>query len=480
MKTYDMIVIGSGPSGRRAAIQSAKLGKSALVVEKGRRVGGVSVHTGTIPSKTLRETVLNLTGWRERGFYGRAYRVKKDIGSDDLLARLYKTLDHEVDVLEHQFARNSVDTVWGTARFLGPNRIEVVADNGERTEFCAENVLIAVGTRPFRPDYVPFNGSNVLDSDEIIEIGKLPRSLTVIGAGVIGVEYATIFSALDVSVTLIEPRSSFLDFIDREIIDEFVHDLRDRGMAIRLGDKVDSIVMENGWPVAVLSGGRRIRSEALLFAAGRVGSVDSLNLAAAGLETDHRGRITVDPKTFATSVPGIYAAGDVIGFPSLASTSMEQGRVAACHAFGMPLPPAPDYFPYGIYAVPEISTVGMGEEEVRTRGIPYECGIARFRETSRGHIMGLNTGMMKMIFSLKTRRLLGVHIVGEGATELIHIGQAVLNLKGTIDYFIENTFNYPTLAEAYKIAGLDAWNRMSRLSTVQVPEMAEVAEAADV
>ncbi|WP_099558746.1 Si-specific NAD(P)(+) transhydrogenase [Hartmannibacter diazotrophicus] len=467
MQTYDMIVIGSGPAGRRAAVQSAKLGKKTLVVEKGRRVGGVSVHTGTIPSKTLRETVLNLTGYRERGFYGRAYRVKKDIQSDDLLQRLYKTLDHEVDVLEHQFARNAVETTWGTARFVGPNRVEVTSETGERMEYGAKNVLIAVGTRPFRPEYVPFNGTNVLDSDEIIEIGRLPRTLTVIGAGVIGVEYATIFSALDVKVTLIEPRNSFLDFIDRELIDEFTHELRDRGMAIRLGDKVESIAMADGHPVCTLTGGRLVRSEALLFAAGRVGAIETLNLESVGLAVDHRGRLKVDPKTFETEVPGIYAAGDVIGFPSLASTSMEQGRVAACHAFKMPLPPAPEYFPYGIYAVPEISTVGMTEEEVRQRGIPYECGIARFRETSRGHIMGLNTGMMKMIFSLKTRRLLGVHIVGEGATELIHIGQAVLNLKGTIDYFIENTFNYPTLAEAYKIAGLDAWNRMAGASVVE-------------
>ncbi|MBH0237079.1 Si-specific NAD(P)(+) transhydrogenase [Methylobrevis albus] len=463
MRDYDMIVIGSGPSGRRAAVQSAKLGKSVLVIEKGRRVGGVSVHTGTIPSKTLRETVLNLTGWRERGFYGRAYRVKKDIQADDLMQRLFKTLDHEVDVLEHQFARNAVDTVLGTAHFVDQHRIAVTNDAGETTEFVGRNVLIAVGTRPFRPDYVPFDGRHVLDSDEIVDLSRLPRSLTVIGAGVIGVEYATIFSALDVAVTLVEPRTSFLDFIDREIIEEFTHDLRDRGIIIRLGDAVDSIETDaGGWPVAKLAGGRRVRSEMLLFAAGRVGAVDGLGLAAIGVVTDHRGRLTVDPKTFQTTVPHIYAAGDVIGFPSLASTSMEQGRVAACHAFEMPLPPAPDYFPYGIYAVPEISTVGMSEEEVRKRGIPYECGIARFRETSRGHIMGLNTGMMKMIFSLKTRRLLGCHIVGEGATELIHIGQAVLNLKGTIDYFIENTFNYPTLAEAYKIAGLDAWNRMSR------------------
>jgi len=460
---YDLIVIGSGPAGRRAAIQAAKLGRSTLVVENRARVGGVSVHTGTIPSKTLRETVLNLTGWRERGFYGRAYRVKKNIEGSDLNARLSKTLGHEIDVLEHQFARNGVRTISGVARFTGPNRVEVTGVHGEIFPFDADRILVAVGTVPYRPDNIPFNTTNILDSDALISEPRVPRSLTVIGAGVIGIEYATIFSALDVPVTLIEPRDSFLDFIDREIIDDFVHQLRDRGVSIRLGSSVEKIEVDGqGWPICILNDGRRIRSEMLLYAAGRIGATANLGLDSCGLEADHRGRLTVDPQTFQTSVPHIYAAGDVVGFPSLASTSMEQGRIAACHAFGAPLSPAPQYFPYGIYAVPEISTIGLSEQEVRERGIPCECGIARFRETSRGHIMGLETGMMKMIFALEDRRLLGVHIIGEGATELIHIGQAVLNLGGTLDYFVENTFNYPTLAEAYKIAALDAWNRMPK------------------
>jgi NAD(P) transhydrogenase len=461
MNSYDFIVIGSGPSGRRAAIQAAKLGRSVLVVDKGRRVGGVSVHTGTIPSKTLRETVLNLTGWRERGFYGRAYRVKKDIQAKDLMARLHMTLDHEVDVLEHQFARNAVTTLRGMARFLDTHRIEVTLDSGDIRVLTGERFLLAVGTRPYRPADVPFNGHSILDTDEIVEIPRLPRSLTVVGGGVVGVEYATIFSALDVSVALVEARHGILEFIDDELIEDFTHQLRDRGMALRFGCKVARIEFENDWPVTVLENGRRLRSEMLLYAAGRVGATDALNLDCCGLVADNRGRLKVDPATFQTEVPHIYAAGDAIGFPSLASTSMEQGRIAACHAFHMPMPPAPEFFPYGIYSVPEISTVGMSEQEVRKREIPYECGIARFRETSRGHIMGLNAGLLKMLFALDTRRLLGVHIVGEGATELVHIGQAVLNLQGTLDYFIENTFNYPTLAEAYKIAALDAWNRMT-------------------
>ena len=457
---YDFIVIGSGPSGRRAAIQAAKLGNSVLVVEGRTKVGGVSVHTGTIPSKTLRETALNLSGWRERGFYGRSYRVKKDIGSEDLSMRLTKTLTHEVDVLEHQFLRNGVVTMAGFARFVDPHRIAITSPDESELVVEGKRILVAVGTRPYRPETIDFADPDIMDSDDVVDLPRLPRSLAVVGAGVIGIEYATIFSALDVAVTVIEPRETFFDFVDGEIVDEFVHQLRDRGVVFRMGSKVSAIEKTAGGVVTTTEDGRSTTSEMLLYAAGRMGATDDLGIENCGLEADSRGRLSVNPDTLQTDVPHIYAAGDVIGFPSLASTSMEQGRIAACHAFDMPLPPAPQFFPYGIYAVPEISTVGMSEQEVRQKGINYECGIARFRETSRGQIMGLQQGMMKMIVSNATRRLLGVHIIGEGATELIHIGQAVLNLKGTIDYFIENTFNYPTLAEAYKIAALDAWNRM--------------------
>lgn len=457
-----MIVIGSGPSGRRAAVQSAKLGKSVLVVDKGRRLGGVSVHTGTIPSKTLRETVLNLSGWRERGFYGRGYRVKQDISVSDLIARLHKTLDHEVEVLQHQFMRNAVRSVAAAARFSGPNTVELTSEAGVHSEAEFVNALVSVGTRPHRPENIPFDRKRVFDSDDILELEALPRTLTVIGGGVIGVEYATIFSALDVPVTLIESRNTILDFVDGELVDDFMHQMRDRGMTIRLGSAVKEVnVLPNGVET-VLTDGRVVRTDILLYAAGRSGNVGSLGLDKVGIKADSRGRIEVNPQTFQTTVPHIYATGDVIGFPSLASTSMEQGRVAACHAFGIALPPPPATFPYGIYAVPEISTVGLSEEQVRKSGETYECGVARFRETSRGHIMGVDSGFLKLIFSQDTRRLLGAHIVGEGATELIHIGQAVINLGGTVDFFVNNTFNYPTLAEAYKIAGLDAWNRMGR------------------
>lgn len=460
MSHYDLIIIGSGPAGRAAAIQAGKLKRRVLVIDRKDRLGGVSVHTGTIPSKTLRETVLNLSGWRERSFYGRSYRVKDNIGAEDLKTRMHMTLDHEVDVLEHQFNRNHVDTLHGMARFVDDKTIEVATEAGEVTRLTADRFLISTGTKTYRPENVPFNGRTVVDSDEFLELARIPRSLIVVGAGVIGVEYATMFSALDVRVTLIEPRETFLDFIDRALIQDFTHQIRENGVDLRLGSAIERIEDASDHVEVSLANGRHVRAEMLLFAAGRMGATDSLNLKAAGLTTDHRGRIEVNRKTYQTAVPHIYAAGDVIGHPSLASTSVQQGRVAACHALETPTLPESPWFPYGIYSVPEISTCGMSEEEMQERGIPYEVGIARFRETSRGHIMGLEHGMLKMLFSLKTRRVLGVQIVGEGATELIHIAQAVLNLKGTVDYFVQNTFNYPTLAEAYKIAGLDAFNRM--------------------
>lgn len=467
---YDLIVIGSGPAGRRAAIQAAKVGRRVLIVEQGRRVGGVSVHTGTIPSKSLRETVLNLTGWRERGFYGQAYRAKQLITAADLQKRLHLTLDHEVEVLEHQFVRNHVETVHGHACFICPHEILVHGAKVGKQQFKADRFVVAVGTTPHRPKTIPFDGRTVLDSDEILNIEKLPRSMTIVGAGVIGIEYATIFNALDIHITLIDNQRKILPFVDREIVDAFVHDLRERGVSLRLGCSIKSVeVADNGcW--TELGGDRRVQSEMLLYSAGRTGATTGLGLEAAGLRADSRGRLSAHPETFQTSVPHIYAAGDVIGFPSLASTSAEQGRIAACHALGLPAHEPPKHHPYGIYSVPEMSTCGLTEEDVQARSIPYEVGIARLRETARGHIMGLRVGMMKLLFSLKTRRLLGVHIVGEGATELIHIGQAVLNLRGTLEYFIENSFNFPTLAEAYKIAALDAFNRMPQCTKSKGPQ----------
>ncbi|MXO70123.1 Si-specific NAD(P)(+) transhydrogenase [Alteraurantiacibacter buctensis] len=474
MAQYDFVVLGSGPAGRRAAIQAAKLGRSVLVVDDRSKVGGVSVHTGTIPSKTLRETALNLSGWRERGFYGRSYRAKADLCSDDLQMRMRRTFEHEVAVLEHQFARNGVHVMVGRGRFDGPGRVVVEREEDGRCfeqVVAADKVLIAVGTAPFRPPHIPFNDVNVFDSDSFIAKPRLPRSLTVVGGGVIGVEYATIFAALDVPVTLIDPRPKLLDFIDDEIVAHLVHLMRDNGVALRLGGMVDRIrFAANGNPVCMLEDGRQVSSEMVLLTSGRCGATASLDLASVGLEVDRRGYLEVDRTSFQTSVPGIYAAGDVVGFPCLASVSMEQGRAAACHAFGAPVVGEGASNPYGVYSVPELSSVGMTEQKVREAGIAYECGVARFRETSRGHIMGMDYGVLKLICEVGSRRVLGVHIVGEGASELIHIGQAVINLSGTVDYFVDNSFNYPTLAEGYKIAALDVWNRL-QAQAAQVVEL---------
>lgn len=464
MSHFDFVVLGAGPAGRRAAIQAAKLGKSVLVVDDRSKVGGVSVHTGTIPSKTLRETALNLSGWRERAFYGQGYRTRATIESGDLNQRIAKTFDYEVAVLEHQFARNGVRTLSGRGHFVGPNEIAVTRElHGSHVEerVTADKILISVGTRPYRPTHIPFNRTNVLDSDSFILQPRMPRSLTVVGAGVIGLEYATIFSALDIPVTLIEPRERLLEFMDGEIVDHLVHSMRERGITLRLGCSLAHVhFSEDGNPICQLADGRLIGSEMVLFAAGREGATSGLNLESCGLAADKRGRLEVERTTFQTAQPHIYAAGDVIGFPSLASTSMEQGRAVACHAFGSAIEADDQKPPYGVYAVPELSSVGMTEEAARDAGISYECGIARFRETSRGHIMGLESGILKLICDRDSRKLIGVHVIGEGASELVHIGQAVLNLGGTIDYFVENSFNYPTLAEGYKVAALDLWNRL--------------------
>ncbi len=467
---YDLIVIGGGPAGKRGAIQAAKANKSVLVVDKGRTIGGVSVHTGTIPSKTMRETILNLSGWREREFYGRGYKVKQDITAADLQKRLRLTIQHEVEVLDNQFDRNNVDRISGLGKFVDKHTISITTPEGEVRCIEFNKMLLTVGTRPYRPAFIPFDGKRILDSDEIIDTEVLPKSLIIIGAGVIGVEYASIFNSLGIPVTLIEPRDNILDFLDDEIVDCLLQDLRGRGVVVSIGTNVVNIKSTGDRCFVKLEDGRVYQSDMMLFTGGRVGSTQNLGLEFCGLEADARGLISVHGNTFQTKVPHIYAAGDVVGFPSLASTSMAQGRIAACHAFDIPMSSPPDYFPYGIYTVPEISTIGLTERALKASNVPYQCGIAQLRETSRGQIMGVQTGMMKMIFSIDTQQLLGVHIIGEGATELIHIGQAVLNLGGKLDFFINNIFNYPTLAEAYKVAALDAWNKMQNITLEAVAD----------
>lgn len=458
MAHFDFLVIGSGPAGQRGAIQAAKLGKRVTLVDRWPAVGGVSVHTGTIPSKTLREAILYLSGWRQRGFYGRDYRLKQGIGIADLMQRLKITIEHETAVVQDQLRRNGVEIVHGVASFAGSHQLRVQTADGKFTEYEAEKILIATGTRPRRPANVPFDDDIVLDSDSLLRMRRIPQTLAVIGGGVIGVEYASMFNALDVQVLLVHERPAILHFLDQDIASELLRHLQENGMVLVTGETVESIEREGDKVVTRLANDRRLSSDALLFSAGRIGCTTGLKLEHAGLSADERHYLKVN-EYGQTTVPHIYAAGDVIGFPSLASTSMEQGRLAACHAFGREACTTPAFFPYGIYSVPEISMIGQTEQELAAQGIAYDVGRAKFRETARGQILGLQEGLLKMIFARDDGRLLGVHIVGEGATELIHIGQAVIALNGTLNYFLTSVFNYPTLAEAYKVAALDAWNR---------------------
>ena len=470
---YDLLVIGSGPGGQRAAIQAAKLGKKVAVVEKQAVVGGVCTNTGTIPSKTFREAVVHLTGYHERGLYGDSFMVKEDLSIQDLLLRTNAVIAHELDVIRSQLHRNGVEVILAEASFSGPHTLRLrdvrPGSEGSEREVSAEKIVIAVGTRAARDPRIPCDGQRVLISDDILNMTCLPRSMTVIGGGVIGCEYASMFAALGVRVTLVDKRPRLLEFVDDEIADILAYQLRQNRMTLRLGEDVRDVQHVTdplGERVRVtLQSGKEITSDVVLYAVGRTGAVDGLNLGAAGLEADGRGRIKVD-ELYRTAQPHIYAVGDVIGFPSLASVSLEQGRLAACHAFGIPTQSVPELFPYGIYTIPEISMVGKTEEELTAAGVPYEIGKAHYREIARGQIIGDREGTLKLIFHLGTRALLGVHIIGAGASELVHIGQAVMAFGGTVDYFVNTVFNYPTLAECYKTAALDGINRLG-----PVPEL---------
>jgi NAD(P) transhydrogenase len=461
---YDLIVIGSGPGGQRAAIQGAKADRRVAVVERQLELGGVCVNTGTIPSKTLREAVMHLSGFRERSFYGSSYTVKQQITMQDLLFRTNHVIKHEQDVTRNQLQRNGVEVLTGTGKLLDNHRVRIESGAGHGTqEVTAEKIILAVGTTATKSAKIPFDGETVFTSDEILCLDKLPKTLTVVGAGVIGTEYTTIFSTLGVRITLIDKRPILLDFVDDEIADALAYQMRENSVTLRLGEEVSSIEHveeENGKRVKILlQSGKQILTERVLYSIGRTGNTAKLGLENAGLAADERGRIAVN-EHYQTAVENIYAVGDVIGFPSLASTSMEQGRLAACHAFGLESSSVPSLFPYGIYTIPEISMVGRSEEELTAANIPYEIGKARYREIARGQIIGDNTGLLKLIFQPQTLELLGVHIIGEGASELVHIGQAVLTFNGKIDYFIKTVFNYPTLAECYKTAALDGLNRL--------------------
>jgi NAD(P) transhydrogenase len=456
---FDLIVIGSGPAGQKGAIAAAKLGRSVAIIDKKAMYGGVSLHGGTIPSKTLREAILYLFGLRQRGFYGQDYTVKEEINHEDLLMRVRMVEDREMGVIRDQLKRNRIQMFFGVASFTDSKTVFV---QGEKEEFTltADNFLIACGTHPAGNPDIPFDGKHIIDVDKIVDLEELPRKLIVVGAGVIGLEYASMFAAMDIEVTLIDQRTTILDFVDYEIIDRLKHSLMDEHTVFRLGETVKEVEKEREDLVKVtLDSGKVVRGDTFLYAVGRQTNTDSLNLDAIGLTTDARGRLAVD-NNFRTEVDNVYAAGDVIGFPALAATSMEQGRLASCNMFCSPATSSHELLPYGIYTIPEISMVGKTEQELTRNKIPYEFGTARYDELAKGQILGVKSGFVKILFDPVTLKLLGVHIIGDQAAELIHIGQVVLSLGGTMEYFRETVFNYPTLAEAYKVAAFNGLNKL--------------------
>jgi NAD(P) transhydrogenase len=460
MQPYELIVIGSGPGGQRAAIQAVKAGKRVALVEKQSAVGGVCINTGTIPSKTMREAVLHLSGFYDQSFYGANYHAKDHITMADLNFRVQRVIENEVSVIGDQLKRNGVDLIHGTGRFTDPHHIRVENNNGF-SDLEGEYIILATGTKPAVNPKVPINGRNIINSDQILAMPQVPRTLIVVGGGVVGVEYACMFATLGVRVIIVEKRPRLLEFADTEMVEALSYHMRDRRATMRLSEEVESVEeLSDGKVAANLVSKKRIIADALLYAVGRGGNVEPLNLAAAGLVADDRGRIKVDAD-FRTTQPHIFAVGDVIGFPSLASVSMEQGRIAAARAFGLDVQSDPAGYPYGIYTIPQISFIGKTEEQLTDADVPYEVGVAYYREIARGQISGHTDGRLKLLFHRETLELLGVHIFGEDAAELLHIGQAVMLLKGKITYFKNTVFNYPTLAECYKVAAFNGLNRLS-------------------
>jgi NAD(P) transhydrogenase len=457
---YDLVVIGSGPAGQKGAICAAKMRKKVAIIDRKKSVGGVCVHTGTIPSKTLREAVLYLSGFRQRSFYGRGYVLKDRIAMSDLIFRAQAVMAREVEVVKAQLRRNYVSILEGDARFLDANTLEIKSDEGSQL-VRGQHILIACGTRPAHCADIPMDGHRIFDSDQVHCLEEIPRDLIVVGAGIIGLEYASMFAALGVKVTLLDQRPILLDFVDREIVESLCFQLRQLGTVFRLGEKVESVGFdeERDRVFAKLASGKNVHGQGLLYTIGRQANGDLLNLESAGVKSENRGKLSVN-EHFQTTVPHIYAAGDVIGFPALASTSMEQGRLASCHMFGKPGKMPPNLIPYGIYTIPEISMVGQTEEQLTHENINYEVGLARYAELAKGQMLGDDQGLLKLVFDPDTLKLLGVHAIGDRAAEIIHIGQVVLTLGATIEYFRDAVFNYPTLAEAYKVAALDGLNKL--------------------
>lgn len=460
---YDLLVIGCGPAGQRAAVQAAKLGKSVAIIDRLEVVGGNCVNTGTIPSKSFKEAVLYLSGYRQRSIYGSGYRVKSDIEMEDLTFRCNRIMQIEVDIIRDQLRRNRVDVLTGSARFSDANTLEITNYEGKKIKKTAHFIIIAVGAKPYHPPGIDFDGKTVCDSDDILHIPRLPRKMTIVGGGVIGTEYGSMFAALGVHVTIVDTRDRLLGFVDREISENLQFHLRSMGVTLRLTEEVSTCSLrDDGQVVTQLKSGKVLLSDTVLFSAGRRSSTEELGLEKIGVKMGERGLIFVNSE-YQTSVPNIYAAGDVIGFPALAATSSAQGRMATISAFGVKESLFEAPLPFGIYAIPEISYVGFNEQELTEQNAPYEVGIARFKEIARGQLIGDDHGLLKLLFHRETEEILGVHIIGESATELIHIGQAVIALKGGLRYLRDTVFNYPTLAECYKVAALDGYNKIRSL-----------------
>lgn len=462
---YDLIVVGSGPAGEKAAIEASQLRKSTAIIERDSVQGGVCLHSGTIPSKTLRETVLYLAGLRQRSVYGLMKSTpRSNLTIRELMYRKDQVIQEELDVIAQNMSRHRIEVIQGMGKIIDPHFVEISEESGSKKRLTAEVIIISTGTRSIRPPHIDFNTNYIYDAETILDLDIIPRSLTIIGGGVIGAEYASIFSHLGIKVTIIDQRQRLLGFLDKEIADSLMYLMRKYGVSMVLGDNQKEVFIEKDQVVTITQSGRRVVSDRLLYAAGRCGNTENLGLEALGIETNDHGLIKVDDQ-YRTSVSNIFAVGDVIGFPSLASTSMDQGRLAAIHAFKMnDISCLNTLLPFGIYTIPEVSIIGETEETLLSAGHEYEIGVARYFELARGQIVNDHDGMLKIIFDSKSLRILGVHIIGDGATELVHIGQAVMTYGGSLDYFLSSVFNFPTLAEAYKVAALDGIARIERLN----------------
>ncbi len=458
MEHFDVIIIGSGPAGEKAAAQAAYIGKKVLVIEKESVVGGAMVNTGTLPSKTLRETSLFYSGIKQHQLYGVKVKGGKQITVRDLMFRKNFIIKKEIEMINENLAKHQVKQVQGIAYFFDEHTIGI---EEKEEKYIGDVILITVGTYPYRPNTIPFEEEQVYDSDEILEMINIPKSMVIVGAGVIGCEYACMFAALGIEITLVDPKDSILPFLDGEISQLLVSELKELGVKIVFNDSVEKVEMKNGMCETFLKSGKVLISETHLYAAGRSGNVGKLKLENIGLATNNRGQLEVN-EHYQTKIPHIYAAGDVIGFPSLASTSMEQGRVAMCHAFDFLYKERiAALLPYGIYTIPEVSMVGMTEEEAKKESIDYEVGKARYTDNPRGQIIGNERGMLKLIFAKADKKLLGVHVIGDNASEIVHIGMMTMYFGGTIDAFINSVFNYPTLSDIYKYAAYDGLGNLS-------------------